>query len=433
VGANLRRARDSWHSLGPDDDIPLSGGWTAKQIGIPEGDLFPALAAGTFERIALDPSLDSGRAHDLALKLRTKLNEAPEGPSVDSLAEQFLDLLDLPAWQKRHELYSVWISCLIAEALPEPKRWDLVDGTLSYAFGGAKLMTASIGASPVELWAERRSPIPAGGSGKRTRGVQPDYTLLLTPAGAPPLAALVVECKQYRIPSRRNFRDALQDYALAHSRAPVLLANYGPVPAGLADGLTNASGLIAGFGEVYPGGGGLTGFKEALGRSMDAAAAMEERQRRDSEARASSTATPAPVAPEPGDIGFDAFTGGSGDCVWLEWQSRADLDLHVRYCDGTTELEIYFRNLGRLSEYPYMQLAGDVTSGPGRETVRIDRWLAGKYRVVVERYRGEWPAQFTVGLRVGGKEQHFSVPAPEEDRVMALTIDGNAPEMPFRH
>lgn len=417
----------SWRSLGPEEDIPLTGGWTAQRLGGPESDLFPGQIAESFERLVLDPDLDGERAQTLALELRAKLDAAPPGPSVESLVQQYLDLLDLPAWKKRNELYSVWISSLIAEALPEPRRWEVVNGTLSYAFGGAKLLTGSIGPSGFELWAEHRAPLPPGGSGKRSKGVQPDYTLLLMPAGSAPLGAMVVECKQYHVPSRLNFRNALQDYALAHAMAPVLLANYGPVPAGLADGLSNASDLVAGFGGVHPGGGGLTDFKEALGRAMNAVAFVEEMLRREADRR-TEVAAPAPD----NDAAADPAAGTGGDCIWLEWDSDADLDLHIFYRGTTAEPEISFRNRGDIAKYPHMQLDRDITRGPGRETVWIARWLAGRYEVAVERFRGDWPERFEVGLRVGGVEQRFTVSAPSDSRVTVLTLDGNAPELPYR-
>ena len=58
--------------------------------------------------------------------------------------------------------------------------------------------------------------------------MQPDFGLWCD-GREPERCALVVEAKHYKRRARRNFWDALVDYARAHPRAPMLLVNYGPV------------------------------------------------------------------------------------------------------------------------------------------------------------------------------------------------------------
>lgn len=116
----------------------------------------------------------------------------------------------------------------------------------------------------LELWSELRSPAtdPVGRVGE----VQPDYRLRA--AGAGPAATtdfLVVECKQYKRSSKRNFSAALTDYARASPFAQVVLVNYGPVlPSVLATVPDDVVDSCHAHGRVLPGGEGLPLFVSAV-------------------------------------------------------------------------------------------------------------------------------------------------------------------------
>jgi hypothetical protein len=74
---------------------------------------------------------------------------------VEHTFQELLDLLNLPVWRRRHELYSVWVGTrmlsVIKHAVPD-MRFHTVDGTLSFEFGGSRL---AYGQSCVLLWSER--------------------------------------------------------------------------------------------------------------------------------------------------------------------------------------------------------------------------------------------------------------------------------------
>ncbi len=144
-------------------------------------------------------------------------------------------LLSLPAWKQRYETYGVWIATQIVGALEEHDvRVHSDDGQLRFAFREARIADIETAKPKLSLIAERRVALtdPIGKS--RKEGAQPDFGLWVD-GREPPECKLVVEVKHYKRRSRRNFEDALTDYARAHPRADVVLVNYGPVGADIEE------------------------------------------------------------------------------------------------------------------------------------------------------------------------------------------------------
>lgn len=144
-------------------------------------------------------------------------------------------LLSLPAWKHRYETYGVWIATQILGALKDHDiRVHSDEGQLKFAFREAKIADVTTAKPKLSLIAERRVALidPLGKS--RKEGAQPDFGLWVD-GREPPECALVVEVKHYKRRSRRNFKDALTDYARAHPRADVVLVNYGPVGADIEE------------------------------------------------------------------------------------------------------------------------------------------------------------------------------------------------------
>ncbi|TYC78784.1 hypothetical protein [Novosphingobium sp. BW1] len=138
-------------------------------------------------------------------------------------------LLSLPVWRQRYETYGVWIAALIAGSLEDHELNIHADaGQLRFSFNEAKIVDVVSTRPMRSVFAERRVELanPVGKS--RTGNVQPDFSIW---AGEEPFSdcVLVVEVKHYKKRSRRNFEEALIDYARAHPRAKVALVNYGPV------------------------------------------------------------------------------------------------------------------------------------------------------------------------------------------------------------
>ena len=139
-------------------------------------------------------------------------------------------LLSLPAWKKRHETYAVWVATEMVGALDDDHEVSInhLNGELRFAFAESRIAEVRSLRTTVSLISERRTPLenPVGMS--RESSVQPDFGLW-TEDSQSDECIMVVEVKHYKRRSRRNFHDALVDYATAHYKAKVLLVNYGPV------------------------------------------------------------------------------------------------------------------------------------------------------------------------------------------------------------
>jgi hypothetical protein len=146
----------------------------------------------------------------------------------------FERLLSLPAWKKRYELYGVWIATQIIGALESHAVViNHNDGELKFAFAEARIADIDSSRPKFSLISERRSPL-ANPVGDREGAVQPDFGIWTRDVNCPE-CVLVVEVKHYKKRSRKNFRNALIDYASAHQKAKVVLVNYGPVGKEFAD------------------------------------------------------------------------------------------------------------------------------------------------------------------------------------------------------
>lgn len=141
------------------------------------------------------------------------------------LSRQFEDVLSLPMWGKRHELYSVWILSQMDQALSRERMTFIVtNGALKLPFKRTLVATMPSADGTIELWSELRSDA-TGLLGKgRTKAIQPDYRFVL----AGEADALVVEVKQYRTAASSKHADVLHDY-VTNTVAHVVLVGHGPL------------------------------------------------------------------------------------------------------------------------------------------------------------------------------------------------------------
>lgn len=172
--------------------------------------------------------MEQGLAHQFQAVPRRR---ARLGVGLDDLEE----ILSLPAWKRRHELYSAWIFTLLLQSLRDHDvKLHHDNGRIAFAFRETLLATVLSKTVPLEIYAERRTPAINLTGHARKAAVQPDYSVWPSGSGA---CKLVIECKQYKKSSTRNFADALNDYAAALRGARVVLANYGPVSPSVDDAI----------------------------------------------------------------------------------------------------------------------------------------------------------------------------------------------------
>lgn len=179
-------------------------------------------------------ALAKGIAPESRSRIARVLQNAFEGlPTRKLNARVSLDDLDrflsLPVWQKRHEIYAVWVFTEMAAAANEHDLQIYHDqGRIAFEFRESRLATVTSARPPVDMITERRSPIAYPVGAGRTANVQPDFGLWARDPGAE-RCALVVEVKHYKRTAKRSFSEVMTDYAAAHPNAPIVLVNYGPI------------------------------------------------------------------------------------------------------------------------------------------------------------------------------------------------------------
>ncbi|WP_282244167.1 hypothetical protein [Stenotrophomonas sp. PS02300] len=311
--------------------------------------------------------------------LRMLLDQVPSNQERWVEAARALDdVLDLPVWKKRHELYSVWVATQIASSSGRAPDWILTNGVLSFSFAGADVARFPLSGGTALLRAESReeTTVALKGSGRK-HAVQPDYTVYREHAGRRTKAGLVVECKHYRIAARKSFEDAIWDYARAHADASVLLVNYTRI----GEITLPAHGSFSGaYGEMRPSGSGVAAFREQVSGAFTQ---MDEAS--------------------------DVFGGRAS--IRLHWKDGGDLDLHVARKRDGVRTTVHYSSRGSISAEPWMELQGDQQFSPAIEEVKILKAGGDAFEVYVHRFQGEWPRQgFFVEVEAGAGRKRIDPP-----------------------
>ena len=143
------------------------------------------------------------------------------------LVEYATDVLNLPEWGQRHDLYASWITTQFDAALSSAHlKFHVVNGTFGFPFKENLLATLETPGGPVELWSELRQAASGPLSGGRKSGVQPDYQFTFGKTRTPLIA---VEVKQYRRANATTHRRTMRDYLAHLAQATVILVGHGPL------------------------------------------------------------------------------------------------------------------------------------------------------------------------------------------------------------
>ena len=247
------------------------------------------------------------------------------------------DILALPFWERRYELYSAWVSTQIIKAFDT---WDIhfnvINNTLSFSFGGSHIADCTKLNPPLQIWAELRTECNDIVSKKRKSHIQPDYTLAYKDVFIPKHSVAVIECKQYKKYNAKNFTEAVTDYANGRSEASVFLVNYTDIPAKAQERIkAKLPNRIPYFSRLHPFGTEDAEFRDAL------KAAVEQYY---------SSHFP------------DYFS------IMLQWHNPSDLDLHLRITDSSNkQFCLNYNNPGSYTDPPFAVLYKDCRKGPGIE------------------------------------------------------------------
>jgi hypothetical protein len=352
------------------------GNWSPRILrGIDSDHWAGSLARGAYHKAEQISEMSSPERQQAADKLRNQIEDVfSKVPRLQVTGETIVrhleEFLNLPIWKHRHELYSVWISTQILNALDRMStRIHQVNGNLIFSFSGTHLATSDAFEPRLHVWAELRSPLigPIGKS--RKSAIQPDYSLITDPVTSPEASILEVECKQYIRPSVANFSAALLDYAKGRPNVHVILVNYGPANQSILNNLDPYIRLRTSLIDIM---------------RPDSKTAQDEFRWIIHEVLTRRYGSYRKINSEKLDL-------TSARRIVLSWREQPrDLDLHLII--DTIEGDIYkvnFSERGDIIKIPWAQLNDDERYGHGPEVIKVNRWIDGRYHFAVHNYSND--------------------------------------------
>ena len=206
----------------------------------------------------------------VADELRAYLEDAGIHFEFSQMARDVADLLSLPQWKHRHELYAVWLaSKVVQESGPESAEVEVVDNCLPFSFRPSRLALIRSLDPPLDLWLEVQEPTRQT---RRQRApsitYKPDMVIYKGPRTSSEDGPFcVIEAKHYARASG-SFGAVLRDYSGAHPHADVALANYGPV--GRFETVrSHVRREVVAIGECFPSGAGVQALVRFLKSSLE--------------------------------------------------------------------------------------------------------------------------------------------------------------------
>ena len=337
----------------------------------------------------------SARASALAQELQDFFETcAMSEREIIEIAESLEDILSLPYWERRYELYSAWILTQITKGLRDTGISYHVDsGVLSFSFRGTLMATCKNLRPPLQIWAELRteSIAPMKGAGRK-KHIQPDYTLAIDDAGQPENTVAVVECKQYKRSKKQNFFSAIYDYATGRPNGNIFLVNYGPISENLLSCATQSlKNRSFPYEHVRPGLTNTGDFQRKLKEMIY------------TYYREKALANPRFLYP---------WSAPGAPCtITLTWgQVPTDLDLWlcINSRDGGHSA-VGFQIMGNLEKEPFACLDRDYQTGFGPETIKIEHWLDASYDVVIDNFSGESEVEGSIKVHITCGQDNYSI------------------------
>lgn len=311
--------------------------------------------------------------------------------NMSELEQAVINILNMPFWKHRYEMYSAWVFTCIADSVSDLGIvYNVENGVLQFKFSGALLATLYLPDMEIEIWAEKRFPaVNLKGEG-RTNNIQPDYSIIKKINGKEE-ACMLIECKQYKRSNIRNFANAVNDYANTKKNAKVLLANYGPISKNLSTRIDlDVKRRYTGYSKMRP--------------------ETEERQKFVNDVRDYIDS-----------VWMDCQQNKHKDIIiWEEspkeltiellWgESPRDLDLETVLRRSGEDYSVSYVSQGLLDQYPFMKLDHDVLNGPGKETISISKIISGYYDIFVRNYSGEDSIEGEIKVVVTAGKQHETI------------------------
>ena len=278
---------------------------------------------------------------------------------VEKNIQVWNEFLKLPVWEKRHEVYSIWIFTQIIFSFPrECVTFRIKDETLIFPFSGASLASVKLNKQVFDVWTELRTQAIVTPIGKsRKTAIQPDYSIVCGNENDIKDTVVVVECKQYKKASKKNFSEAIIDYANNRPKAKVFLVDYGEI---------NQERII-------------TAVKNISRSRYD----IFPKCRPQNENVAKFSETIRKFLYQYSDI-FEADTKYSMRFI-LSWDGISetqDFDLYLNFIGDDKSHELSHRS----QDIDGSKYSGDVRKSPGEEWIKVENWHQGVYDVWVNNY-----------------------------------------------
>jgi hypothetical protein len=293
---------------------------------------------------------------------------------IERAVTELSEVLRLPVWKHRYELYSVWVGAILLRTAGKRAasfRFVPTDGVLCFAFKGSRLAVFEHGDQSYEIASEMRTDL-VGTSKKRKKGIQPDFRVCMLPESADRNVdtRLIVECKHYLVADPVNFTAAANDYARSCPTATVLVVNHGEGKNELLVGAVEASHARR------------VTFLHRSSVDTDGGAELASTI----EQALFPVTTRTTVREGATESSFRLVNADVAASIGVVWgASLRDLDLSLRFGDH----DVNFRSVGELNHEPYAKLSADVRAGPGEEVIEISRWIAASYEIRVTNFSRE--------------------------------------------
>jgi hypothetical protein len=328
------------------------------------------LAAYTaVEQIERSGSPDA--ADDLANALTELVERYPPTIAQRQIAvKTLLEILNLPVFKHRYELYGAWVFTQLAAAWPPGTELRVIDGVLRFPFKATVLADLLDTEPPACIVCELRTPLENPKGKSRKTAIQPDYSVLvgelpkdLQSGSTAELAVMDVECKQYKYPANRDFAYALEDYARGRPKSHVVLVSHGPL---------NSKTITDKVAE----------------KVRDRTEAIAHLEPKNSEARQQLAALV--LGQVSRNLVVSPVAAMRSLRVTLTWdRAPADLDLHLFVEPGGTHIS--YETPGSLNAEPFAKLHEDAQSAPGEEIIEVAKCLNRRYVVAVNAYSRDRP------------------------------------------
>ncbi len=336
------------------------------------------------------PDTAEGLANALAELIERYPPTIAQGPVTVAVLR---DILNLPVFKRRYDLYGAWVFTQLVAAWPPGAELHVVNGVLQFPFKATVLADLLDTDPPACIVCELRTPLESPKGKSRKAAIQPDYSVLvgelpedLNDGSAAEIAVMDVECKQYKSPANRDFAYALEDYARGRPKSHVVLVSHGPL---------NSKTITEKVASD------VRSRTEALDR-MEPMHLSARRQL---------------AALVIGQVGRNLVMSQVAAMrslqITLIWdRAPADLDLHLFIEPGGTHIS--YLKAGDLDAEPFAKLHQDDQSAPGQEVIEVTRCLERRYVVAVNAYSEDRPlagSDARVRIDVEGSVHEWTCPS----------------------